>query len=47
LLAQAEVDDAQARLNVWRALIGVAAAQGDVQPVIDLLRKNATNGENQ
>jgi outer membrane protein len=46
LLTQAEVDDAQARLNVWRALIVVAAAQGDVQPVIDLLHKNANNGEN-
>lgn len=46
LLTQAEVDDAQARLNVWRALIAVAAAQGNVQPVLDLLHNNATNGEN-
>ena len=45
LLAQAEVDDAQARLNVWRTLIAVAASQGNVQPVLDLLHNNATNGE--
>ena len=29
LLTQAEIDDALARLNVWRALLGVAAARGD------------------
>jgi outer membrane protein TolC len=46
LLTQAEVDDTQARLNVWRALIAVAAAQGNVQPVLDLLHKDAINGEN-
>jgi outer membrane protein TolC len=46
LLTQAEVDDTQAHLNVWRALLAVAAAQGDVQPVLDLLHTNATNEEN-
>ena len=30
LLAQAEADDAVARLNVWRAFAGVAAARGDI-----------------
>lgn len=30
LLAQAEADDAVARLNVWRAFAGLAAARGDV-----------------
>jgi outer membrane protein TolC len=34
LLAQSEIDDALARLGVWRALLGIAAAVGDVQPFI-------------
>jgi outer membrane protein len=34
LLAQAEIDDALARLGVWRALLGVATAAGDIQPFI-------------
>jgi outer membrane protein len=46
LLTQAEVDDTQARLNVWRALIAVAASQGDVQPVLYLLHNGAISGEN-
>lgn len=37
LLAQAEADDAIARLSVWRAELGVAAAQGDLQPFLQLL----------
>lgn len=37
LLAQAEMDDAVARLNVWRGLFGVAYAQGDLQPFLQLL----------
>jgi outer membrane protein TolC len=37
LLTQAEIDNALARLNVWRALIGVAVAQGDLQPFLNLL----------
>ncbi len=32
LLTQAEIDDALARLAVWRGLLGVAAAAGDIQP---------------
>ena len=35
LLTQAEIDDALARLGVWRALLSVAAAQGDLQPFLD------------
>jgi outer membrane protein len=35
LLTQAEIDDALARLSVWRALLSVAAAQGDLQPFLD------------
>ena len=38
LLAQAEIDDAVARLNVWRSLFGVAYAQGNLQPFLDVLR---------
>ncbi|MDE2462502.1 MAG: TolC family protein, partial [Alphaproteobacteria bacterium] len=38
-LAQAEGDDALARVNVWRGLAGVAEAQGDLTPFIQLLNK--------
>ena len=34
LLTQAEIDDALARLGVWRALLGVAAADGNIQPFL-------------
>jgi outer membrane protein len=34
LLTQAEADDAVARLNIWRALAGVAAARGDLTPFL-------------
>ena len=34
LLTQAEIDDALARLTVWRGLLGVAAAAGDIQPFL-------------
>ncbi len=37
VLAQAEADDAIARLGVWRSELGVAAAQGDLQPFLNLL----------
>jgi outer membrane protein len=35
LLAQAEIDDALARLNVWRARLQVETARGDIQPFLD------------
>lgn len=38
LLARAESDDAIARLNVWRGLFGLASAQGDLQPFLDMLK---------
>jgi outer membrane protein len=38
LLAQAEMDDALARLNVWRSLFALAYAQGDLQPFLNVLR---------
>lgn len=34
LLTQSEIDDALARLGVWRGLLGVAAAAGDIQPFL-------------
>lgn len=34
LLTQAGIDDALARLGVWRALLGVATAAGDLQPFV-------------
>ena len=41
VLAQAEGDDAIARLGVWRAELGVAIAQGDLQPFLQLLQSQA------
>ena len=38
LLAQAEMDDAVARLNVWHSLFHLAYAQGDLQPFLRVLR---------
>jgi outer membrane protein len=35
LLAQAEADDAVARLGVWRALLASAQARGDLSPFLD------------
>jgi outer membrane protein len=34
ILSQAEIDDALAQLGVWRAMLAVAAAQGDLQPFL-------------
>jgi len=34
LLSQAETDDALAHLAVWRGLLGVAAAAGDIRPFV-------------
>lgn len=34
LLTQAEIDDALARLAVWRGLLGIAVAGGDVEPFL-------------
>ncbi|HLK33063.1 MAG TPA: TolC family protein [Terriglobales bacterium] len=39
LLLQAEIDDALATLNVWRALADLAAAQGNMAPFLDLLKR--------
>ncbi len=37
-LAQAEGDDAVARLNVWRGVAGVAEAEGDLKPFLQLVQ---------
>jgi outer membrane protein TolC len=34
LLTQAEIDDALSHLGVWRALLGLATAAGDLQPFV-------------
>jgi len=34
LLTNAEVDDVLARLSVWRSLLGIATAAGDIQPFV-------------
>jgi outer membrane protein TolC len=39
LLAQAEVQDQLARVDVWRALLASAAAQGDLTPFLALVRQ--------
>lgn len=36
LRTQAEIDDSLAKLGVWRALLSVAVAQGDLQPFIQM-----------
>lgn len=39
LLTQAQIDDSLARLGIWRALLGVAAAEGDLAPFLALAGK--------
>ena len=39
LLAQAEADDAVARLAVWRALLATAQVRGDLTPFLDKIRQ--------
>lgn len=38
LLAQAEADQSLARLNIWRAHLALAAAQGNLQPFLELAK---------
>jgi outer membrane protein len=35
LVTQAEIDDSLARLNVWRAMLGIAAAEGNLESFIE------------
>jgi outer membrane protein len=44
LLEQAEAQDALARVGVWQALLGVFAAQGDLNPFLSLLPKQGSGG---
>lgn len=44
LLLQAEIDDSLATLNIWRALARLAAAQGNIQPFLDLANHAAVGG---
>jgi len=39
LLAQAEADDAVARLSVWRALLAAAQVRGDLTPFLEQVRQ--------
>jgi outer membrane protein TolC len=39
LVVQAEIDDSIARLNVWRALLQIEAARGDIQPFVQAVTK--------
>jgi outer membrane protein len=39
LLTQAEIDDSLARLTVWRALLAIAATQGDLEPFLKMAAK--------
>jgi hypothetical protein len=43
LLAGAEYQDAAARIDVWRALLARAVAQGSLAPFVDLLRASGCN----
>lgn len=44
LLLQSEIDDVLARLAVWQNLAAVAAAQGNLEPFIQLLRTSPPGG---
>jgi hypothetical protein len=38
VLAQAEIDNAVAHLNVWRALLVAARLQGDLKPFLQRVK---------
>lgn len=44
LLVQANIDDALARLGVWRSLLGSSTALGNLQPFLELLRLSTEGG---
>lgn len=44
LLVQAEMDDSLARLSIWRALAGLAAAQGDLTPFLNTVKNMPKGG---
>ncbi len=43
LLAQAEMDDSLARLSIWRALAGLASANGDLTPFLSTANSMPAN----
>ena len=45
LLVQAEIDDALARLGVWRGLFLMAAAKGDLEPFLQAVRGKTSGGK--
>ena len=45
LLVQAEIDDALARLGVWRGLFFMAAAKGDLEPFLQNVRGKTSGGK--
>jgi outer membrane protein len=44
LLVQAEIEDSLARLSVWRGLLHVNAAEGDLQPFLKAVRAATAGG---
>lgn len=44
LVTQAEIDDALAKLSVWRGLLALAVAQGDLVPFLDSVKATAAAG---
>ena len=44
LLVQAEIDDSLARLSIWRALAGLASAQGDLTPFLNTVNSMPAGG---
>ncbi len=44
LLVQAEMDDSLARLSIWRALAGLASAQGDLTPFLNTVNDMPAGG---
>ena len=45
LLVNAEIDDATARLSIWRALERLFAAQGSLDPLLDLIKGGSSAGK--
>ncbi len=45
LVVEAEIEDALARLSVWRGLFLMATAQGDLQPFLEALRAKTSGGD--
>ncbi|MBI4167177.1 MAG: TolC family protein [Acidobacteria bacterium] len=44
LLVQAETQDSLARLDIWRGLLQVAVAKGDIEPFLAIVRQSTPGG---